>query len=141
MMAAFGGIVAVPLIIASSAGGKLGGETPYLIACSLFCAGLATLIQTRRTGPVGSGLPIVMGTSFTFVGPGIQAVSAGGLGAYFGCTIVGSALEGGLAFLVPRIRKLFPPVVTGTVVTLIGLSLMPVALLWLGGGAWSWRRR
>ncbi|MFH1724391.1 MAG: nucleobase:cation symporter-2 family protein [Elusimicrobiota bacterium] len=138
MMAAFGGIVAVPLIIGSTAqGGVLASETPYLISCSLFCAGLATLIQTRRIWRVGSGLPIVMGTSFTFVGPGLQAANAGGLAAYFGCTLVGSVVEGAFAFLVPRLRRVFPPIVTGTVVCLIGLSLMPVALLWIGGGAAS----
>lgn len=136
ILAMFASTVAVPIIIGATAqGGALKAEVPFMISCALFCAGAATLIQVRRIGRVGSGLPIVMGTSFTFLGPGLAAANAGGLAAYFGCTAVGSFLEGGLAFCMRSLRKIFPPIVSGTVICLIGLTLMPVALLWLGGGA------
>lgn len=133
IMAAFGGIVAVPLII----GGALGlpvEEVAFLVSAALFAAGIATFIQARGVGPVGSKLPCVMGTDFTFVGPSIAVGSAFGLPGLFGATIMGSFIEIIMSRFIKPLRKFFPPIVTGTVVMLIGLTLMPVSIDWAAGG-------
>lgn len=137
IVAAFSGIVAVPLIV----GGVLGlpfEQITYLVNMSLFISGLTTIMQTVGFGPkffrVGSRLPCVMGTDFTFVGPSIAVGFAGGLPAIFGATMVGSLVEIIFSRFFGSLRKLFPPLVTGTVVTLIGLTILPVAVDWSAGG-------
>ncbi|MBP6562452.1 MAG: purine permease [Neisseriaceae bacterium] len=134
LLAALGGIIAVPLVI----GGVLGlptEETVALVNAALLVSGVVTIIQCRGIGPIGIRLPCVMGTSFTFV----AAALAVGFSDYGVAGILGSSLVGSLvmivgSFFMPQIRKLFPPVVTGTVVTMIGLSLVPVAVDWFAGG-------
>jgi NCS2 family nucleobase:cation symporter-2 len=133
IMAAFGGIVAVPLII----GGALGlpvNDVAFLVSAALFAAGIATFIQARGVGPVGSKLPCVMGTDFTFVGPSIAVGATLGLPGIFGATIMGSFIEIFLSRFIKPLRKFFPPIVTGTVVMLIGLTLLPVSIDWAAGG-------
>ncbi len=133
IMAAFGGIVAVPLII----GGALGlpiNDTAFLVSAAIFAAGIATFIQARGIGPVGARVPCVMGTDFTFVGPSLAVGSALGLPGIFGATIMGSFIEIVLSRFIKPLRKFFPPIVTGTVVMLIGLTLLPVAIDWSAGG-------
>ncbi len=133
IMAAFGGIVAVPLVI----GGVLGlpvDDIAFLVSASLFCAGIATYIQSKGIGPVGSRVACVMGTDFTFVGPSIAVGLAGGLPAIFGATILGSFIEIILSRFIKPLQKFFPPIVTGTVVMLIGLTLLPVSMDWAAGG-------
>ncbi|GAA0180231.1 nucleobase:cation symporter-2 family protein [Clostridium sediminicola] len=133
IMAAFGGIVAVPLVV----GGALGlpvKDVAFLVSAALFAAGIATFIQARGVGPVGSKLPCVMGTDFTFVGPSIAVGSAFGLPGIFGATIMGSFIEIILSRFIKPLRKFFPPIVTGTVVMLIGLTLLPVSIDWAAGG-------
>jgi len=133
IMAAFGGIVAVPLII----GGALklpGQDVAFLVSAALFAAGITTYIQARGVGPVGARLPCVMGTDFTFVGPSLVVGSAFGLPGIFGATIMGSFIEIFLSRFIRPLRKFFPPIVTGTVVMLIGLTLLPVAIDWAAGG-------
>lgn len=134
LLAALGGIIAVPLVI----GGVLQlptEETVALVNAALLVSGVVTFIQCRGIGPIGIRLPCVMGTSFTFV----AAALAVGFSEYGVPGILGSSLVGSLvmivgSFFMPQIRKLFPPVVTGTVVTMIGLSLVPVAVDWFAGG-------
>lgn len=134
LLAALGGIIAVPLVI----GGILQlptEQTVALVNAALLVSGVVTIIQCRGVGPIGIKLPCVMGTSFTFV----AAALAVGSSKYGVAGILGSSLVGSLvmiigSFFMPQIRKLFPPVVTGTVVTMIGLSLTPVAVDWFAGG-------
>jgi NCS2 family nucleobase:cation symporter-2 len=133
IMAAFGGIVAVPLVV----GGVLGlpvTDMAYLVSCALFAAGIATFIQSRGIGPVGARVACVMGTDFTFVGPSIAVGFAFGLPGIFGATILGSFIEIILSRFLKPLQKFFPPIVTGTVVMLIGLTLLPVSMDWAAGG-------
>lgn len=133
IMAAFGGIVAVPLIV----GGALGlpvQDIAFLVSAALFAAGIATYIQSTGVGPVGCKLPCIMGTDFTFVGPSIAVGATLGLPGIFGATIMGSFIEIFLSRFIKPLRKFFPPIVTGTVVMLIGLTLLPVSIDWAAGG-------
>lgn len=133
LLAALGGIIAVPLVI----GGMLNlpiEQTIALVNAALLVSGVVTIIQCRGLGFIGIRLPCVMGTSFTFV----AAALAVGSSKYGVAGILGSSLVGSLvmiigSFFMPQIHKLFPPVVTGTVVTMIGLSLIPVAVDWFAG--------
>ena len=136
VFAAFSGIVAVPLVV----GGAIGlpvEDISFLVSATLFVSGIVTIMQTRGLGPIGARIPVVMGTDFTFVGPCISVGSAMGLPAVFGATVAGSFIEIVLSRFLGSLRKLFPPVVTGTVVTLIGLTIIPVAADWAAGGEGS----
>ena len=130
LLAALGGIIAVPLVIGNVL--KLPTEdTITLVNAALLISGVVTVIQCKGLGPVGIRLPSVMGTSFTFV----AAALAIGFSEYGIAGILGSSLIGSLvmiigSFFMPYIRKL----VTGTVVMMIGLSLIPVAVDWFAGG-------
>ena len=134
LLAALGGIIAVPLVIGNVL--KLPTEdTITLVNAALLISGVVTVIQCKGLGPIGIRLPSVMGTSFTFV----AAALAIGFSKYGIAGILGSSLIGSLvmiigSFFMPYIRKLFPPLVTGTVVMMIGLSLIPVAVDWFAGG-------
>jgi xanthine permease len=133
IIAAFGGIVAPPLVI----GGALGLDVAtiaLLVSATIFVAGLVTFIQSKGVGIIGSKTPCMMGTDFTFVGPSIAVGSAMGLAGIFGATIMGSFIEIILSRFIKPLMKFFPPVVTGTVVTLIGLTLVPVSIDWAAGG-------
>lgn len=139
ILTAFSGIVAVPLIIAGIAGLDV-VETAYLISASLLASGIASIIQSRGFGPkkfrVGVGLPTVMGTDFGFVPPANSIINTmgGGMAGYFGASILGAVLEFIFSFFVKPLMKVFTPVVTGTVIALMGMSMMPVAFDWVGGG-------
>ena len=96
---------------------------------------MVTFIQCRGLGPIGIRLPSVMGTSFTFVAAALAiGFSESGVAGILGASLVGSLVMIIGSFFMPYIRKLFPPVVTGTVVMMIGLSLIPVAVDWFAGG-------
>ncbi|HSQ89091.1 MAG TPA: nucleobase:cation symporter-2 family protein [Romboutsia sp.] len=136
IVAAFGGIVAVPLVVSSSLGLDL-QTTAMMVSAAIFVAGIATIIQAKGVGKAGSRLPCIMGTDFTFVGPSIAVGSTMGLAGIFGATILGSFIEMILSKFIKPLMKFFPPVVTGTVVTLIGLTLVPVAMDWCAGGVGS----
>ncbi|MBP6346118.1 nucleobase:cation symporter-2 family protein [Neisseriaceae bacterium CLB008] len=134
LLAALGGIIAVPLVI----GGVLKlptEQTVALVNAALLVSGVVTIIQCRGIGPIGIRLPCVMGTSFTFVAAALAVgFSEHGVAGILGSSLVGSLVMIVGSFFMPQIRKLFPPVVTGTVVTMIGLSLVPVAVDWFAGG-------
>lgn len=134
IFACFSGIVAVPLVV----GGALGlqvAELSFLVSCALFASGLTTILQTKGIGRhIGSRLPFIMGTSFAFVGPSISVGLSGGLAAIFTATMIGSFLEIFLSRFIKQVKKIFPSVVTGTVVTMIGLSIIPVGIDWIAGG-------
>lgn len=133
LLAIFVAIITPPLIIAGAL--KLDLETTgFLVSMSLFVSGLATFIQCRRFGAVGCGLLCVQGTSFSFIGPIITAGMAGGLPAIFGATIAGSVVEMLVSRVLKYMRRIITPLVSGIVVTLIGLSLIRVGITACGGG-------
>ncbi|AAU37182.1 MULTISPECIES: nucleobase:cation symporter-2 family protein [Basfia] len=134
LLAALGGIIAVPLVIGNVL--KLPTEdTITLVNAALLISGVVTIIQCRGIGPIGIRLPSVMGTSFTFVAAALAiGFSEYGVAGIMGASLVGSLVMIIGSFFMPYIRKLFPPVVTGTVVMMIGLSLIPVAVDWFAGG-------
>lgn len=136
IFAAFGGIIVVPLVIATSLGFD-SKVTTALISASILGSGLATIIQANGVGKVGARVACIMGTDFTFVSPAISVGSVLGLPGIIGATILGSLFEVILSFFIKPLMKFFPPLVTGTVVALIGLTLLPVSIDWAAGGAGS----
>ncbi|GHG51713.1 transporter [Sinomonas cellulolyticus] len=132
----YGGIIAPPLIIGSAAGLK-GPDLALLITACLFIGGLATLLQTLGVKWFGSQLPLVQGTSFASVATLLAIVNGGGgLPSVFGAVMAASVIGLLVAPFFAKIIHFFPPVVTGVVITTIGLSLVPVAAGWaLGGNA------
>jgi xanthine permease XanP len=133
LLAVFVAIITPPLIIAGAL--KLDLETTgFLVSMSLFVSGLATFVQCRRVGPVGCGLLCIQGTSFSFIGPIISAGLVGGLPAIFGATIAGSVVEMLVSRILKYTRRIITPLVSGIVVTLIGLSLIKVGITACGGG-------
>ncbi|AOP51796.1 MAG: nucleobase:cation symporter-2 family protein [Brevibacterium aurantiacum] len=130
----YGGIIAVPLIIGKAAGLD-GAGVSVLIASCLFVGGLATILQSFGVPFFGSQLPLVQGVSFAGVATMTSILAGGeGLPEVFGAVLVASAIGLIVAPGFALIVKFFPPVVTGTVITTIGLSLMPVAAGWAMGG-------
>ncbi len=130
------GMVTPPLLVGSALGLNP-EEIGQLVSATLLASGLATLLQVARLGPVGSGMLSVQGTSFVFVMLAIQAGERGGLPLIFGMTLLTAPTELLVAASVHRARRLFPPIVTGGVVALIGLSLIKVAMGDLAGGLGS----
>ncbi|WP_414939014.1 nucleobase:cation symporter-2 family protein [Amycolatopsis sp. cmx-11-51] len=128
----YGGIIAPPLIIGGVAGVSP-AEIGLLVASCLFIGGLATILQSYGVPFFGSRLPLVQGTSFAGVATMTAIVADGGLPAVFGAVIASTLLGLLITPVFSRLVKYFPPVVTGTVITVIGLSLMPVAAQWAMG--------
>ena len=130
----YGGIIAPPLIVGTAAGLN-GLEIGLLIAAALFVGGLATMLQTIGVKRVGAKLPLVQGVSFAGVATMIAIITTGGgLQAVYGAVIVASLIGFFLAPYFSKIIRFFPPLVTGCVITIIGLSLLPVAVRWMMGG-------
>lgn len=133
----YGGIVAVPLILGQAAG-LSPAEIGTLIAASLFAGGLATLLQTLGLPFFGSQLPLVQGVSFAGVATMLAILTTGyeggGIPAVLGAVMAASAIGLLITPVFSRITKFFPPLVTGVVITTIGLTLMPVAARWAMGG-------
>lgn len=124
-----------PLIIISNTLGLDPQIKTSLIQCAMFVSGLVTLIQCYPLGPIGAKLPIVMGTSFGFV-PAATAIGVKyGMSGILGACLVGAIFQmlvGGL--VLKRIRKYFPPVVTGIVVLTMGIALLPTGVNYFAGG-------
>lgn len=133
IFAAFGGIILVPIVVSAALGFDAKTSTA-LISSAILAAGIATFIQSKGVGPIGSRVACVMGTDFTFVAPAIAVGSKFGLPGIFGATILGALIVIILSFFIKPLMKLFPPLVTGTVVCLIGLTLLPVSIDWAAGG-------
>ena len=130
----YGGIIAPPLIIGAAAGLD-GSEIALLVAAALFVGGIATVLQTIGFKHFGAKLPIVQGVSFAGVATILAIVSTGGgLPSAFGAVIVASIIGLFLTPFFAKIIRFFPPVVTGCVITMIGISLTPVAIRWIMGG-------
>jgi NCS2 family nucleobase:cation symporter-2/xanthine permease XanP len=117
-------------------------DAAYLTSMALLAAAIGTFLQTTRIGPVGSGLLSVTGTSFAFIAPLIDAGRAGGLPLMFGMSLAAAPVTLVLAPFLPRLRRVFSPLVCGIVVLLIGLSIIPEAMSGIvaspGAGAPSW---
>ncbi|MFI0259489.1 nucleobase:cation symporter-2 family protein [Streptomyces sp. NPDC017056] len=135
--AMYAGVVAPPMIVGPACGLGPAG-TAFLMGASLFTAGLATLLQTLGFWKIGARLPFVNGVSFAGVTPMVAIGAAQGPGdalpVIFGAVIVAGVLGFLLAPYFSKLVRFFPPVVTGTVITLIGVSLLPVAFNWSQGG-------
>ncbi|TQL70563.1 NCS2 family nucleobase:cation symporter-2 [Nocardioides albertanoniae] len=128
----YGGVIAPPLIVGGAAG-LSGTDLALLVTAGLFVSGLATLLQTLGVGPFGSRLPIVQGISFASVSTMVTIASDDGLRPVFGAIIVAGVIGLLLSSFFAQLVRLFPAVVTGTIITVIGLSLMPVAFQWAMG--------
>ncbi|MDO4287564.1 MAG: solute carrier family 23 protein [Eubacterium sp.] len=124
---------------AAASNNALAAVQVSILQNAMIVAGVATLIQLFAIGPIGGKVPIVMGASSSFIGAfsNVAASMGGGVLAYgtiMGATIIGGVLEMVLGFFLKPLRKFFPPVVTGTVVLSIGLSLISVGINSFGGG-------
>lgn len=129
------GSLAVPLIIAGSTG-MTQEETTLLVQCMIMVAGVGTMIQAFGLGPIGNRLPTVLGPTFTFLTPAIAITAAYGYDAFIGASLIGGlvmALVGGV--FINAIRKLFPPLVLGSVIMVIGVALFGVGIDYVAGGA------
>ena len=143
LLAIFVAIITPPLIISSALKFDL-ATTGYLVSMSLFVSGLATLIQCRRFGPIGAGLLCIQGTAFSFISPIIGAGILGmvnhkmnvelGLSYIFSACLVASVVEMVVSRLLPYTRKIITPLVSGIVVTLIGMCLIKAGISSCGGG-------
>ncbi|MCF6429914.1 nucleobase:cation symporter-2 family protein [Leisingera sp. MMG026] len=143
VLAMFVSNVTPAIIVAGAAGFGFGSNSPdfpellYLIQMSMLFAGIATLLQTITLGPIGSALPIVQGTSFAFLPimiPLVAGKGVDGLAALFTGVIVGGIFHGLLGTVIGKIRFALPPLVTGLVVTMIGLALVKVGIQYAAGG-------
>ncbi len=141
VLAAFVGIITPSLIIGGTLG--LGEHIPYLLSMSLIVSGVATFIQTRKVGPVGSGLMALQGTSFGFLAAvltaGFVVKNRGGgpeeiLSVIFGVSFLGAFVEIFLSQFITKLKSFMSPIVTGCVIVTIGLSLTKVGLTDLAGG-------
>ena len=143
VLAMFVSNVTPAIIVAGAAGFGFGSNSPdfpellYLIQMSMLFAGVATLLQTITIGPVGAALPIVQGTSFAFLPIMIPLVAGQGvdaLAALFGGVIIGGLFHACIGLFIGKIRFALPPLVTGLVVTMIGLALVKVGIQYAAGG-------
>lgn len=126
------------IIIAGAAGFGFGSpdisDMIYMIQIAMVFSGIATLMQTVGFGPVGARLPVVQGTSFAFLPVMIPIVKTAGMPALFGGIVIGGLFHFFLGTIIGRIRYLLPPLVTGLVVLMIGLSLIEVGIQYSAGG-------
>lgn len=130
----YGGIIAPPLIVGSAVGATP-DQIGMLIACCLFIGGLATILQTLGIPFFGSKLPLVQGVSFASVSTMTAIIAGGGtINEIFGAVLLASVFGFIITPFFAQIIRFFPPVVTGIVITAIGLTLMPVAGNWIMGG-------
>ncbi|MFW3896464.1 nucleobase:cation symporter-2 family protein [Pseudomonas bharatica] len=129
----YAGAVAVPLILGSALG-LTQAQIITLINANLLTSGIATLVQTLGFWKFGARLPLIQGCSFIALAPMIMIGKEFGLSEIFGAVIAAGAITIALAPVFSRLLRFFPPVVIGSLITIIGISLMPAAAIWLGGG-------
>ncbi|PBB05689.1 MULTISPECIES: nucleobase:cation symporter-2 family protein [Salimicrobium] len=134
LLAMYTGAVLIPLIV----GGALGlssAQLTYLVAIDLLMCGVATILQVIRTKWFGIGLPVVLGCTFTAIGPMIAIGGQYGVSGIYGALLASGLLVMLFARFFGKLVRFFPTVVTGTVVTVIGITLIPEAIKNMGGGA------
>ena len=130
----YGGVIAPPLIVGGAAG-LSGPEIGLLVSAALFVSGLATILQSVGIPFFGSQLPLVQGISFASVSTMVAvATGSGGITAVFGSIIVAGLIGLAISPFFSQVVRFFPPVVNGTIITVIGVSLFPVAVRWAMGG-------
>lgn len=133
VLAMYAGAIIVPLIV----GGALGlsfQQLTYLVSIDLLACGIATLLQVWKNRYFGIGLPIMLGCTFTAVGPMIAIGKQYGISSVYGAIIVSGLIVVLIAQYFGKLLKFFPPVVTGSVVTIIGITLIPTAINNMAGG-------
>lgn len=131
LLAMYAGAILVPIIVGTSL--KFSAEEiAYLVTVDIFMCGVATFLQANKV--TGTGLPIVLGCTFTTVAPMILIGQTKGLDVLYGSLLISGILVVLIAPFFSYLVKFFPPVVTGSVVTIIGINLMPVAMNYLAGG-------
>lgn len=131
LLAMYAGAILVPIIVGTSL--KFSAEEiAYLVTVDIFMCGVATFLQANKV--TGIGLPIVLGCTFTAVAPMILIGQTKGLDVLYGSLLISGILVVLIAPFFSYLVKFFPPVVTGSVVTIIGINLMPVAMNYLAGG-------
>lgn len=136
VLAMYAGAVIVPLII----GGALnftGEQLTYLVSIDILMCGIATILQVWQNRFFGVGLPIVLGCTFTAVGPIISIGSQYGISSIYGSIFISGLIVVLISKFFSKLIKFFPPVVTGSVVTIIGITLIPVAMNNMAGGQGS----
>lgn len=133
VLAMFLSNIAVPLIIAGAIG-MAGGDKPRLVQIALVMAGLATIVQAYPLGIIGARIPMVMGTSFAFVGGIIMIAKQYNLETALGACLAAAVIEIIIGVAYARVARVFPPLTAAIVVILIGLTLMPVGLDYAAGG-------
>lgn len=141
VLASFVGVITPTLIIGSVLG--LGDYVPYLVSMALFVSGIGTFIQAKRIGPIGAGMLCLQGTSFGFLSvilaAGFIVKGRGGspediLATLFGVGFCAAFVEIAVSRYVDRLRRVITPVVTGTIICLMGLSLIKVSMTDIAGG-------
>lgn len=141
VLASFVAIITPTLIVGSALG--LGAHVPYLVSMALFVSGLGTFVQAKRIGPLGSGLLCLQGTSFGFLSvilsAGFIVKGRGGseeeiLSTIFGVCFCAAFVEIFFSQFIGKLRKVITPVVTGTIICLMGLSLIKVGMTDFAGG-------
>lgn len=133
LLAMYSGDVLVPLLIGAALHFTT-AQLTYLVSIDIFMCGIATFLQLKRTPLTGIGLPVVLGCAVQAVNPLIQIGKTYGLGTMYGSIIGAGIFIFLIAGLFSKIKNLFPPVVTGSLITIIGFTLIPVAFEDLGGG-------
>jgi xanthine permease len=136
VLAMYAGAVIVPLIV----GGALGltvEQLTYLVSIDILMCGIATILQVWKNKFFGIGLPVVLGCTFTAVGPMIAIGGQYGISAIYGSILVSGLFVVLIASVFGKLVRFFPPVVTGSVVTIIGITLIPVAMNNIAGGQGS----
>jgi xanthine permease len=136
VLAMYAGAVIVPLIV----GGALkfsGEQLTYLVSIDILMCGIATILQVWQNRFFGIGLPIVLGCTFTAVGPMIAIGGQYGISSIYGSILISGLIVLVISQFFGKLIKFFPPVVTGSVVTIIGITLIPVAMNNIAGGQGS----
>jgi xanthine permease len=136
VLAMYAGAVIVPLIV----GGALkfsGEQLTYLVSIDILMCGIATILQVWQNRFFGIGLPIVLGCTFTAVGPMIAIGGQYGISSIYGSILISGFIVLVISQFFGKLIKFFPPVVTGSVVTIIGITLIPVAMNNIAGGQGS----
>ena len=134
MLAIFAGTIAAPLVVAEALGLSPADKT-LIIQATLFMSGLGTLMQSAGIGPVGARLPLVLGTNFAFISIAVTIGGKIGLSAVFGGALAAGLFLVFAGYIIKYLRFLFPPLITGLCILLIGINLLPLGFsLAFGGG-------
>ncbi|MCM3637765.1 purine permease [Sporosarcina luteola] len=133
LLAMYAGAILVPLIVGQAIG-LTSTQLTYLVSIDILMCGIATILQIMNNKFFGIGLPVVLGCTFTAVGPMISIGGNYGISAIYGAVIASGLIIVLISTFFGKLIKFFPPVVTGSVVTIIGITLIPVALNNMGGG-------